>query len=180
MLGVLFSRLQPSAHILAAHSMYESLVEQSRNPVFYTALQVQDTLDGRFDMVLLHVFLLMSRLQQEESLHAYVQPLMEVLIHDMDRSLRELGVADTGVKRRIKLMGQAFNGRLQNYQQHIHDEQAFESALARNVYRTEQPEQEQRTAIVHLKRYSVGALAALGEQSADQILAGQISWPDVA
>jgi cytochrome b pre-mRNA-processing protein 3 len=120
---------------------YIALVAAARNPFFYTALGVPDTLDGRFDMIVLHLFLLQHRLTQETvetraQAELFSQQIGEAFLRDMDRSIRELGVADTGVARRMKAMGKAYHGRLQAYSAALGDTQALCAALARNLYGT--------------------------------------------
>lgn len=115
---------------------YITLVAQARNPFFYTALAVPDTLDGRFEMIVLHLFLLQHRLLEEPQAQRFAQQLSEAFLRDMDRSVRELGVADTGVGKRIKRMGKAYHGRLQAYRAGLADPIALRAALARNLYGT--------------------------------------------
>ena len=107
-------------------------MNQSRNPYFYAALGVPDTLDGRFEMLLVHLFLLQDRLRAEAP--EFAQGLSELFFDDMDIALRELGIADSGVARRIKQMGKAYHGRLQAYA--TADDELLKSALARNLYGT--------------------------------------------
>lgn len=115
---------------------YITLVAQARNPFFYLKLAVPDTLDGRFEMIVLHLFLLQHRLLDEPSAQGFAQQLSEAFFRDMDRSVRELGVADTGVGKRIKRMGTAYHGRLQAYRAALSDPQKLRAALARNLYGT--------------------------------------------
>ena len=117
----------------AAYPAYIALVERARNPFFYETLAVPDTLDGRFELIVLHLFLLQQRLQGEDV--EFSRSLSEYFFADMDQSLRELGVADTGVRYRIKAMAKAYHGRLQAYSL-ANDETARLSALARNLYGT--------------------------------------------
>lgn len=126
--------LFPSEIQEATLQLYTQLVEKARNPVFYTDYQVPDTLDGRFEMILLHLFL-----------HNHAHPdtqteraLGEAFFQDMDRSLREIGVSDTGVGKRIKRMARAYFGRLKAYAEAYPDNQTFAEAIARNVYGTVQ------------------------------------------
>jgi cytochrome b pre-mRNA-processing protein 3 len=124
-----------------AHDAYVRIVTQSRQPFFYSDWQVPDTVDGRFDMVILHLFLVMSRLQEDK--HniegtAFARELAEVFFADMDRSLREMGSSDTGVGKRVKKMAQAFYGRIQAYEAAGGDREEMMEAIRRNIYR-EQP-----------------------------------------
>jgi cytochrome b pre-mRNA-processing protein 3 len=116
----------------SARRTYIALVQEARNPFFYEQLGVPDTLDGRFEMIVLHLFLLQQRLH--EGAPDFSRFLSEVFFEDMDASIREFGVADTGVSRRIKQMGQAYHGRLQHYA--TADDEQLKAALSRNLYGT--------------------------------------------
>jgi cytochrome b pre-mRNA-processing protein 3 len=123
----------------AAQSTYIALVAQARNEFFYETLGVPDTLDGRFELILLHLFLLQNRLlmdganQQSED---FSRDLVEMFFADMDSSVREIGVSDSGVRYRIKAMAKAYHGRLQVYSAAISDPETLHTALARNLYGT--------------------------------------------
>jgi cytochrome b pre-mRNA-processing protein 3 len=97
---------------------------------------VPDTLDGRFDLLVLHVFLLLHRLGREgRPLKALGQALFDGMFADMDRTLRELGVSDMAVGGRVKAMAQAFYGRIAAYEPGLTDTARLTEALARNLYR---------------------------------------------
>ena len=122
-----------------SHHLYLRIVEASRAPQFYTDCGVAATLDGRFDMITLHMFLVIDRLKKDGSPQAleFIRALSEVFFSDMDRSLREMGSSDTGVGKRIKKMSQAFYGRLLAYQSACSDDAKMQEALLRNLYRSD-------------------------------------------
>ncbi|WP_262691535.1 ubiquinol-cytochrome C chaperone family protein [Kordiimonas aestuarii] len=124
-----------------AYALYGKLVGQARQPVFYTGLEVTDTLDGRFDMILLHMFLIQNRLATEGEATARLRrQIQEAMVADMDRSLREMGVGDMGIGREVKKMGVAWFGRLKAYAAAVEadDPQAeLATAIARNLYKKE-------------------------------------------
>ena len=102
----------------AARSLYLAAVEKARDPLFYLNLGVADTVDGRFDMIVIHVMLVMRRLRPAgESGRVVAQELFDLMFRDMDRSLRELGVGDLSVGRHIKKMAKAFYGRATAYEE---------------------------------------------------------------
>src|SRR5260370_325170 len=109
MLSALKSLLTPSPLHQQPHTAYLRIVAQSRHPIFYSTWQVEDSIDGRFDVIVLHMFLVLSRCEEDA---AFCRMLSEIFFSDMDRSLREMGVGDTGVGIRVKKMAQAFYGRL--------------------------------------------------------------------
>jgi cytochrome b pre-mRNA-processing protein 3 len=114
-------------------SSYEAIVAAARHPVFYADWGVPDTLDGRFDMISLHAFLVLDRLRGTEQ--EFRQKLVDELFADMDRSLREMGVGDLSVGKKVRKMAEVFYGRLAAYDKAVAgppDE--IQAALARNVY----------------------------------------------
>lgn len=136
----------PDPSLKQAHDAYVQVVTQSRRPVFYSDWQAPDTLDGRFDIILLHLSLLIHRIESEPQSPGakhFVRILSEVFFADMDQSLRELGASDTGVGKRIKHMAQAFYGRLKAYgealAQKADQTDGLGDAISRNIYRDNLP-----------------------------------------
>lgn len=125
-----------------ARRLYAAAVGQARTPDFYERMGVADTPDGRFDMVVLHVVLLMRRLKRDLPQTAdTAQALFDVMFADMDQNLREMGIGDMGVGKRVKAMAQGFYGRLAAYDQALdrQDATALAAALRRNLYRKTEP-----------------------------------------
>lgn len=134
MIASVFKKIfSPEPQLAAAHELYVALVTQARKPFFYEECGVADTLDGRFDVIVLHIFMLTQRLRNENP--ELLRAVWEVFFSDMDRSLREMGASDTGIGKRIKKMAQAFYGRIDSYEKTIADEAAFKESLTRNLYR---------------------------------------------
>lgn len=109
--------------------VYQKAFFHSREARFYQDYDVPDTLDGRFDLLLLHIFIVMNRLIKEqenispdhsnnkgEDIEVFMQSLFDMTFIDMDQSLRQEGVGDMGVSKHIKRMMKAFNGRMNAYQ----------------------------------------------------------------
>jgi cytochrome b pre-mRNA-processing protein 3 len=116
--------------------LYAKAVAQARQPFFYSARAVPDTVDGRFDLLALHMFLLLHRLGAEgAAMRGLAQDLFDLMFGDMDRSLREMGVSDMSVGKRVKEMARAFYGRIDAYEPALGDLAQLEAALARNLYR---------------------------------------------
>lgn len=132
-----FSKEKETAHVL-----YRIVVEQARRPVYYTNMNVADTFDGRFDMIALHMILLMRRLKMDVDVTRKLsQALFDYMFDDMDLNLRELGFGDMGVLKRVKKMAKAFYGRLDAYDAALtaQDTDALKEALDRNLYRDNVP-----------------------------------------
>lgn len=156
----LFSRRSSKPTSKAAARLYRQAVDQARQPAFFAAAGVSDTLDGRFEMLALHVFLLLHRLKGEAALAPVAQELADLLIADIDANLRELGAGDLGVGRRVRGMASAFYGRCAAYETGLTGAPGgLEAALARNVYRGAAPPGAAPAMAAYLRR-AVRRLAA--------------------
>lgn len=124
----------------AAEALYDTAVAQARSVTFYRDFGVPDTVDGRFDMLVLHVFMILHRLKREgEAGRRTGQALFDRMFDDMDRSLREMGVGDLSVGKHVKRMGEAFYGRVKSYDAAVEASSAdggaeLADAIARNVF----------------------------------------------
>jgi cytochrome b pre-mRNA-processing protein 3 len=119
------------------YGTYAAIVAQSRQPRFYAAFGVPDTVTGRFDMISLHLGLLFYRLRTEGAqARGFSQAVFDLFFKDMDRSLREMGVGDLAVPKKIQKMGGAFYGLLQGLGSALDagDTAALQALLVRNVY----------------------------------------------
>lgn len=179
-----------------AAEAYVSLVDAARQPGFYDTAGVPDTIDGRFELVVLHVFLLLDRLQWRaepeqkaedvrgprnsgaESRDAdFAQALFDYMFADMDHNLREMGVGDMSVGKRVRKMGEAFYGRALSYQAALDggDAESLDEALRRNLFGTvAEPTTE---AIRMMADYVVEARVLLRRQEAADIRAAVIRFP---
>ena len=127
----------------AAQALYELAAGQALNRHFYARWQVPDTFDGRFEMLILHAFLVWRRLKVEGAAGQQLgQDFFDALFVQIDRTLRERGVGDLGVPRHVKTMMKAFKGRALAYDAALcagSDPAALRKALIRNVYGTVVP-----------------------------------------
>jgi cytochrome b pre-mRNA-processing protein 3 len=96
-------------------AIYGMIVAQAREPLFYAGLGVPDTVNGRFDMVLLHLWMVLRRLRPTEGGAGLCQALFDHFCGDMDDNLREMGVGDLTVPKRMQKFGEAFYGRSAAY-----------------------------------------------------------------
>lgn len=130
--------LRPAPEALVARSLFAQVMTAARTPEFYVEGGVADTIDGRFDLVLVHLILLMHRLKREGAEgRDLAQRLFDVAFADFDEALREIGVGDLSVPKKIKKMAEAFYGRVEIYEGALKagGEAAFAEALKRNLYR---------------------------------------------
>ncbi len=160
-----------------AAALYAGLVEQSRRPAFYARLGAPDTLEGRFEVYALHLALLVLRLRREGAASEdLAQTLFDRFVRGLEDGLREAGVGDTGVPRRMKTLGQALYGRLHGLAE------AFEALsdaapLQALVARTVLAEGEDDPAALAV--YVMSARAALDARTWERLVAGDVEWPEV-
>jgi cytochrome b pre-mRNA-processing protein 3 len=147
-------------HERAAFQLYGAAVAAARDPYLYATLGVPDTLDGRFDAVVLHVYLVVRRLNQEaEPGPTLAQGVFDAMFLDMDTNLREMGVGDMGVARRNRAMWEAFHGRSAAYSAVWDDSAGLEAAFARNFWRGAKPPANAASALVRIAHAQVACLA---------------------
>ena len=123
-------------------ALYDVAVRQARAPGFYTALGVADRIDARFELYTLHVLLLVMRLRDEGERGAEAaQALFDTYVSALDHALRELGVGDISVGKKMRKLGEAMYGRMSAYEPPLRagDRTALASGLARNVFEADDP-----------------------------------------
>ena len=156
--------------------LYEAVVRQARTPAFYTRFGVADRIDARFELYTLHVLLLVMRLRDEgERGAAAGQDLFNTYVSALDHALRELGVGDVSVGKKMRKLGEALYGRMTVYEAALRadDADALADALARNVFEGQSPD-----GAGALARYALVARAGLAGQTIKAIRA-QPLWPEV-
>lgn len=159
----------------AAMELYRSVVEQARDPYFYAELGVPDTPDGRFDMILMHAFLLLQRIKSEGSeTEKLGQAFFDLMFDDMDKNLREMGAGDVGISHRIKDMAKAFYGRIAAYEEGLRGSaQELDEAIGRNVFRNADVATEHPS---NLATYMRAQVAALVDNATADIVAGRLEF----
>ena len=131
----MLSGLGKSGQKPKAAALYASTVSRAREPVFFTEGGVADSVDGRFDLVVLHAFLVLEALEHGGTeARALAGDFTDVVFAGFEDALREMGVGDFGLSRRIKAMANAFYGRLEAYRAAASEAEMAE-ALLRNLYR---------------------------------------------
>jgi len=159
--------------------LYGAAVAAARNPWFFSALGVPDSLDGRFDLVGLHVALLIRRLRQDPDPRGaqLAQAVFDAMFADMDVNLREMGVGDLSVGKRVRQMWEAFHGRARAYEAALDagDRPALAAALQRNVWRT--LSEAEAPGAAHLAAHAEAVAAALAAQPLAGLLRGEVRIP---
>jgi cytochrome b pre-mRNA-processing protein 3 len=146
-----------------AKALYAAIVAAARQPQFYREMQVPDTIDGRFDILVLHLALVVARLHGEQG--KLRQQLVNNFCVDMDDNVRELGAGDLGVSKKVRRMAEAFQGRYSAYDA-AQDLPAMNDAIARNVYAGLAPSDV-------LARYALAARKKLATQATEDIVGGR-------
>ncbi len=173
-LGRLFA---PRPAVLAGRRLYAAAVAQARRPVFYERLAAADTVEGRFEVYTLHVVLLLWRLKGQGAQAAETgQALFDAYIRGLDDALREMGVGDLSVGKKMRKLGEAFYGRVKSYDQALDalpDRQSLSALIARTVSL-------EGDDLSGMTDYAVRAHAALADEPLEMVLNGEISWPTIA
>lgn len=174
MLKTLF-RKRPAQRI--GEPLYAAAVAQARRPAFYTTLGVADRIDARFELYTLHVLVLILRLRDEgEPGSAAAQSLFDVYVSALDHALRELGVGDISMARKMRTLGEALYGRMTAYEAPIRDGDAAALAvhLARNVHESDDAGRGDSLA-----RYALAARATLAARPFAEVVDNP-PWPEIA
>jgi cytochrome b pre-mRNA-processing protein 3 len=158
-------------------SLYGAIVAQARHPDFYRSFDVPDTVEGRFDMIVLHLALLNRRLRGEPpDIRSLGQGIFDLFCLDLDHNLREMGVGDLAVPKRMQDFGAAFYGRAQRYDAALDrgDAGALSEALARNVFAAGD---DVPAGAAKLAVYVRAAEDHLARQDAARFLSGALDFP---
>lgn len=170
----LFARRPAAA---AGRALYASAARQARDPRFYVALGAPDTGEGRFELYVLHVALLVLRLKgRGEAAAETAQQLFDVFVRALDDGLREMGVGDLAVGKRMRKLGEAFYGRARSYEEalaRMPDRSQLEALLGRTVLPASGP-----AATAALAGYVAQAAAGLEAQPLEALLKGEATWPE--
>lgn len=171
----LFARRPAKA---AGRSLYASAASQARRPAFYAVMGAPDTAEGRFELYSLHVLLLLHRLKGEgEQARETSQAVFDTFLQALDDALREMGVGDVVVPKKMKRLGEAFYGRVK----------AYDEALARLPQAEDLRDLVARTILLDVEGgdataiagYAVQASASLTDTPIEMLLQGRANWPQV-
>jgi len=156
---------------------YRQIVVQARQPSFYAELGVPDTVTGRFDLISLHAFLLFERLQgtDDERNAVFAQAVFDEMFQDMDHNLREMGVGDLSVGKKVRKMAEVFYGRAEAYRAALaeSDPEQLKDAFQRNIFEGKAS----LAALQALYDYVVQAREDLTAQEAARLRKGLITFP---
>ena len=170
-----------TSHEAQAAQLYITCMEQAFQPKFFAEFGVTDSFDGRFEVLVVHVFMVLHRLNQESGVDELSQAVFDVTFANMDQSLRSAGVGDMGVPKRVKKMMIAFNGRMHAYQAALDDMNdvsgALKDALRRNVYGAVEAVDEK--ALKGFAGYIGENVALLSMQKMNDLCNGMVQFTDI-
>ncbi|HTI67389.1 MAG TPA: ubiquinol-cytochrome C chaperone family protein [Caulobacteraceae bacterium] len=167
----------PRAAVEAGRRLYVAASAHARQPALYLAGGVADTPEGRFELYTLHVVLVLHRLKGQGSQAAEVaQALFDAYVKNLDHGLREMGVGDLSVGKKMRKLGEAFYGRAKAYDEalaRLPDAGPLRALIDRTVL-----EGRGGADSGGLTAYVMRAAAALGAQPLDEVLGAQLNWPN--
>jgi cytochrome b pre-mRNA-processing protein 3 len=155
-------------------AVYEAIVASARQPLLYSRWEVPDTPLGRYEMVSLHMVLFLERAHGVAALDELAQEVTDEFFKDVDHSLRELGISDVGVPKRMKRLAKMYYGRTAAYADALErqDDGALVAALGRNI----RPDEEWLES-AQLATYVKAVVRNLSAQDLDAICAGSVKFP---
>ncbi|WP_397419923.1 ubiquinol-cytochrome C chaperone family protein [Phenylobacterium sp.] len=172
----MFHLFRPRPTQLAGQRLHAAAVARARAPDLYIALGAPDTPAGRFELLSAHVYLLLARLKgQGPAATDTAQALFDTYVRGLDNALRELGVGDLSVGKKMRKLGEAFYGRIGAYEAAIAalpDETPLQDALRRTVY-----EGDAGIDPAPLAARLLAERAALAARPLEDLLAGEAGWP---
>lgn len=175
-LGIYFGRERQEKQ--RADALYNHVVAASRNPTLYGQSGAPDTANGRFELIILHIFMLFRRMQDDDAqVKSIKQKTFDCFLENMDVNLREIGVGPDGVPKRIQKMLENFYGRAGAYQVAIDENNLDEmtQVIARNFYSDDKINQQ---GARNLAEYVFKAVILLDEASIDQLLTANFKFSD--
>ena len=158
-----------------AMQLYNAAMEKARQEKLYEAYAVPDSMDGRFEMVALHVVLIMRRLNSDKSRTELLsQALFDIMFADMDESLRAVGIGDMGITKRMKFLMRGFNGRAHIYSAALDakDVEALKMVLSKNVYE----ERVSDKKLELLAQYVIAHQEKLEGNGLGDLVSGVVKW----
>ena len=167
----------PRPSVLAGRALFVSASEQARRPAFYDLGGVPDTYEGRFELYTLHVVLLLRRLQGEGAQVAETrQGLFDAFVRNLDDGLREMGVGDLSVGKKMRKLGAGVYGRLKSYDTALAatGDEPLIALLTRTVFAGEVS-----PGAPALAAYVRAADVTLAAEPTERLLQGDASWPSI-
>jgi cytochrome b pre-mRNA-processing protein 3 len=173
---MILRRFRPRSQDRSIRDLYGAIVAQARRPAFYRGYGVPDTVPGRFDLIVLHLVLVLERFGRGDTAGRGIgQQLFDVFCRDLDANLREMGVGDLAVPKRMREFGEAFYGRQAAYRAALDaaDEGKLEKALRRNIFAGTGAD----SGAARLASYARAVLRQFATQEDAALLRGEVVFP---
>lgn len=151
-------------------ALYEAVIARGRDPDWYLAGGVADTIDGRFDMIAAILALVLIRLERDPDAALVSARLTERFVNDMEGQLRQIGIGDVVVGKHVGKMMGMLGGRLGAYRDGLANGD-LKPALARNLYRGEPVDP---AALDHVATRLTGFDQALANLATETVMAGEL------
>ena len=164
----------------AGTALYRTAAAAARGPAFYRDAHAPDTVEGRFELYMIHVILVAMRLRGQGRRAAETSQVMfDAFLRGLDDAMREMGVGDLSVGKKMRRLGEAFYGRAKRYDELIGDPAELQALVRRTLYAdVEGAEADAGAQAVAL--YAARAHAEIQSQALDRLLAGEVSFPAFA
>ena len=184
----MFKRLlSPRPAVAAGRRLYAAAAAQARAPAFYAVMGAPDTVEGRFEVYTLHVALILRRLKgQGPQAAETAQGLFDAYVKSLDDALRDMGVGDLSVGKKMRKLGEAFYGRVKHYDEAfavLPDRSPLEAILARTVLMAQnggdKDVKDKASGVAAFADYAVVAMEALERQPLETLLEGDAQWPPI-
>ncbi len=159
-----------------SHKLYESIVLQSRKPSFYSVIKIPDTVNGRFELIVLHLFLLLYCFRRNSIATLARQNLINIMIEDLDRALRQMGTGDLSVGRKVKKMASVIQVRLRAYESALESgHEGLSKVVTENFFSSVQPAPD--IEIKLMTGYVLQASKGLLKMSREEVMSGRVIFP---
>ncbi len=168
-----FFKKDPTAD--RANTLYAQIAEQARLPYFFEKWAAPDTVEGRFEILTVHMHLALRRLKRDDK--NLSQAVFDVFFKSMDDAMREMGVGDMAIGRKIRGLAEAFYGRVGVYEEALEgaDQEKLADAITRNVF-----EAETHVSAGDIAQYVMACEDAISAQSLSDIIASGFAFTDPA
>ncbi len=164
----------------AGQALYRVAADKARDPAFYRDAHAPDTVEGRFELYMIHVILIAMRLRgQGRSAAETSQVMFDAFLRGLDDAMREMGVGDLSVGKKMRRLGEAFYGRAKRYDELIGDPAELRAMVRRTLYADVEGADADAGAQA-VAAYAVRAHAGLAAQPLDRLLAGEAHFPSFA
>ncbi|WP_322989113.1 MULTISPECIES: ubiquinol-cytochrome C chaperone family protein [unclassified Hoeflea] len=175
MIWSLFKRKKANQALVT--QQYALITQAARSPVFYEHMGVPDTVMGRFEMIAVHLILYLRRTGTAGvAAQGIAQEIVDAFFEDIDHSIRELGIGDMGVPKRMKKLARMFYGRVKSYGQAIEsgDEAVLADALGRNIH---PDDADAARSMQQLSHWVMQTARALEQTDEDTLASGRLTYP---